>query len=238
MLVDVEQNSVEWLQMRVGMVTASRLEDVVKRLTRKTKNGNKGDYAAARHSYLLEICAERLTGRSAEHFVTPYMEAGIENEPLARAAYEMQVDDEVLPGKFAIHPAIKWFGASVDARVGAVGGAEFKCLKPENHLQIIQNGVIPVEFAYQMVGEIACYELDYCDFVSFCPWMPKPMRLFVRRMQRNDEIIAKMEDEVLSFVEDVAKMLTWLGAEDGADMQDLRGTEAQGLLPEIEATEA
>ena len=221
-IVEVQQQSVEWLEMRIGMCTASRVGDVVKKL--KT-----GKYSERRYNYMMELVAERLTGRACDHYVTPWMEDGIGSEELARAAYEMQQEEEVGDGNFAIHPQIKWFGASVDALVAAKGGAEFKCLKAENHLEIIKNGVIPVEYAPQMLGEMACYELDYVDFVSFCGRMPKPLRLFVRRMQRDEKLISAMEEEVLTFLEEVVAMLKSLPAwfQDVRNLRQLhRGTNA------------
>jgi hypothetical protein len=211
MIVEVDQQTPEWLQMRIGMVTASRLIDVVTRLKRKSANGERGDYAAGRHKYLMEIVAERLTGRSAEHYVTPYMEAGIENEPLARAAYEIQTGFDVLPGNFAIHPQIKWFGASADALANE-GLAEFKCLKVENHLEILAADAIPLEFIPQMIGEMACYERPWNDFVSYGAGLPRQLQLYVKRLYRDDAIIAQFEEEVLAFLEDVADMLLKLSA--------------------------
>ena len=54
------QGSSEWLQLRCGKVTASRVADIV----RKTKTG----VSASRARYLGEIVAERLTGVPAESF--------------------------------------------------------------------------------------------------------------------------------------------------------------------------
>ena len=209
-VIEVQQQSIDWLQMRIGMVTASRVGDVVGR--NKPKKGQDiGEYSKARYNYLLEVVAERLTGLSATRFVTPWMEEGNEQEPYARAAYELTQEDEVLPGAFAIHPQNKWFGASVDARVGDKKGAEFKCLKAENHIEIIRDGVIPLDRQPQLLAEMACYELESIDFVSYCGRMPKPLQLFVRTMHRDDKLIAMMESEVWSFLEEVAAMLLKLG---------------------------
>ena len=76
---DVIQGSAEWLAIRCGRVTASRMSD----LMAKTKTG----YGASRANYMAELIAERLTGQPAERFTNEAMRWGSEKEPEARAAY-------------------------------------------------------------------------------------------------------------------------------------------------------
>lgn len=211
MWVDVLQQSEEWLKMRIGCCTASRVGDVIKRLKRNAASGKKGEYASARQSYLMELLCEHLTGRAAEHYVTPFMEHGTEVEPLARARYEIEMDDMVEHGGFALHESIKYFGASPDARVGEVGLAEFKCLKSENHIAIVQAGEIPEEYFPQMNAELACMpEREWVDFVSFDPRMPKGLQLFVRRHYRDRGRITEIETEVNAFLDDLATAISKL----------------------------
>ena len=54
-MIDVEQGTADWLNMRCSMVTGSRVADVVTRL-------KKGGYSAARANYLMETVCARLTG--------------------------------------------------------------------------------------------------------------------------------------------------------------------------------
>lgn len=210
-IIDVPQQSVEWLQMRTGCCTASRVVDVVTRLKRGTKNGSKGDYSKARQDYLMEIAAERLTGRAEDHFVTHWMEEGMENEPLAKAAYEMAFDVTLENGGFALHPTIKFFGASADSLVGDDGLLEVKCLKTVNHLDILREKEIPLEFMPQLLAELSCTERKWVDFVSFDPRLPKGLRMFVKRLERDDDLIAAMEQEVTTFLDEVATILESLG---------------------------
>lgn len=203
MIVDVPQQSVEWLQMRCGCATGSRIVDIVTRLKRNSASGQKGDYAKSRQGYLMELVAERLTGRSADHYVTQWMEEGMESEPLAKAAYELATDATLQNGGFALHPRIKWFGASADSLVNDDGILECKCLKSVNHLDILQSQEIPAEFMPQMMAELACTERQWVDFVSFDPRMPHHLRTFIKRFHRNEELIALMESEVETFLAEV-----------------------------------
>ena len=63
--VDVDQNSIEWLKMRTGCTTSSRMFDIVDRLKRNSANGEKGGYKQKRRDYMVELICERLTGRAS-----------------------------------------------------------------------------------------------------------------------------------------------------------------------------
>lgn len=193
----IEQQTPEWLQMRTGMVTASRVADVIAK--RQKGIGE----LKCRADYRTEIITEILTGRSAEHYVTPAMEFGIENEPLGRAAYEMRLDREIQDGGFHIHDRIPRFGASPDGLINDDGLVEIKCPTTATHVEWIVAGVTPEEYQPQMLAEMACTGRLWCDFVSFDPRLPKKLQLFVRRFLRDDERIAAMETEVLKFLEEV-----------------------------------
>jgi putative phage-type endonuclease len=199
-MIEVEQGSDDWLTMRCGMVTGSRVADIVTRL-------KKGGYSAARQNYLMEVVVSRLTGLTPDHFVTPAMEWGIANESFARAAYEIEQDVDTSPAGFAMHQKIKWFGASPDRLVGSDGLLEIKCLTSANHLQVLLDGVVPVDYMPQMMAEMACADRQYCDFVSFDPRMPKHLQLFVRRFERDEKLIGVMEQEVELFLTEVEAMV-------------------------------
>jgi hypothetical protein len=55
---------------------------------------------------------------------------------------------------------------------------------------------------------MACCERDYCDFVSYDPRMPEKMRMFVKRLERDDKRIKELEAMVEVFLDEVqAKVL-------------------------------
>jgi putative phage-type endonuclease len=213
-LVEVEQQSPEWLAMRVGCVTGSRMADVMAKLKRK-----EGE-AQCRQDYKAEIVCEILTGRATEHYVSPAMEWGIENEIFARNAYEVEVGDVQQVG-FALHSSIKRFGASPDGLVGADGLVEFKCPNTATHIEYIIQGVVPAEYHWQMLAEMACAERQWCDFVSYDPRLPKRLQLFVRRFEREDARIIEMETEVVKFLAEVDELIAKL---DKSTLVDLDAT--------------
>lgn len=204
-LIEVEQGTDEWLAMRSGLVTASRMADVMAKL--KSKNG----MAADRRRYLMEVVVGRLTGLNPETYVSPAMQWGLDNEDLAKGAYEISTSSIIEPGGFAIHDKIKWFGASPDGLIGDDGLVEVKCPNSDTHIGYILSGEIPDDYKPQMWAEMACTNRSWCDFVSFDPRMPKNLRLFIRRFPRDEPMIAAVEMEVEQFLSEVEAMVEQLG---------------------------
>lgn len=191
-LARLEQGSELWKQQRVGLVTASRCGDVIARLKR-------GDEAAARAAYRSELIVEMLTGKPYRHYVSEEMQWGIDQEPYARAAYELSCDAMVETCGFILHPDIARFGASPDGLVDEDGLIQIKCPNTTTHLNWMLGGVVPLEHCPQMLAEMSCTGRQWCDFVSFDPRLPQHLQLFVRRFTRDDRLIAILETEVVNF---------------------------------------
>jgi putative phage-type endonuclease len=207
MLVEgLQQLTPEWLQMRVGMVTASRMGDVMSKLKDPKKE------SAERRKYKKEVLYENLTGRAADNYVTPAMEWGIDTEPLAKAAYEMLYDVEVVPGGFFIHDKLDKWGASPDGLVGEDGLLEIKCPTSAVHIDTLVSEEIPEGYQWQMLAEMACTGRQWVDFVSYDPRLPKHLQLFVKRFPRDDARIEEMEREVCTFLTEVIELLKKLEA--------------------------
>lgn len=200
MIVAVEQQTAEWLEIRKGRVTASRVADAVSFL-------KKGGESADRRKYRNELVTEILTGRSAETYVSEAMMFGTEQEPFARAAYEMQCDAMVDKCGFAVHDEIERFGASPDGLIGDDGLLEIKCPETSTHISYLLGGVVPEDYKPQMFAEMACTGRKWCDFVSFDSRMPKDLQLFVRRFERDDEKIVEMEKLVKCFLAEVDEII-------------------------------
>lgn len=201
-VIDCEQGTREWFDMRSGLVTASRCGDA----TATTKKGE----AAARRDYRAELISEILTGRPYPRHVTREMRWGLEQEPFARAAYEMQRGILVETPGFVLHPTIPRFGASSDGFVRSDGLIQIKCPTTTTHLSYWLAGTIPTEHCPQMLAEMSCTGREWCDFVSFDPRMPAHLQLFVRRFERDEKLIATLEKEVMHFNAEIDGVLAAL----------------------------
>lgn len=201
---DVAQNTDEWLKLRLGKVTASRVADVIA----KTKTG----YSTSRANYMAQLIAERLTGTVAESYTNAAMQRGIEVEPDARAAYIFHADADVIQVGFVEHPTIPMTGASPDGLVGDDGLVEIKCPLTATHLDTLLGEPIPTKYITQMMWQLACTDRKWCDFVSFDPRLPEAMRLFVYRVTREDALIANLENSVREFLAETEKKVSDLTA--------------------------
>lgn len=202
--VDCEQGSQEWFKWRCGCVGASRVADAIAKL--KRKDGE----AACRRDLKFELVGEILTGRNSEHYLSKWMELGIEREPLARAEYELQNGCYVETVGWVCHPSIKMAGASPDGVIGEDGLLEIKCPKLETHLSYILNDCVPEEYLPQMLWQMGCCDRKWNDFVSYHPDLPDGLQLFVKRLERTkevDAVIRGMEAEVTQFLSEVDAMV-------------------------------
>lgn len=198
------QGSPEWFAERCGKVTASRISDIIA----KTKSG----YSTSRANYCAQIVAERLTGTVQESYTNAAMQWGTTTEPEARAAYSFHTDADVEEVGFVPHPYIALSGASPDGLVGIDGLVEIKCPITATHIDTLTGQKVPEKYVTQMMWQMACTGRKWCDFVSYDPRMPEDMRLFVKRIERDDAVVRDLEKEVRAFLAEVDKKLDELHA--------------------------
>jgi len=191
----MEQRTEEWFAARMGKVTASRVADVIA----KTKTG----YSTSRENYLAQLVCEVLTGKPAESYTNAAMQWGVDQEPLARAAYESYQNVLVDEIGFLVHPTIWESGASPDGLVGEFGMVEIKCPNTATHIDTLLTQIVPGKYNTQMQWQMACAGRHWCDFVSFDPRMPTDLQLFVKRVEYDPPYVAMLEKEVMSFLNDL-----------------------------------
>jgi putative phage-type endonuclease len=201
---EIIQGSDEWKALRLGKVTASRVADVVAR----TKTG----YGASRANYMAQLIAERLTDTVAESYTNAAMQHGTETEPEARAAYEFYQGATVKEVAFVPHPKIDQAGCSPDGLVGDDGLVEIKCPNTATHLDTLLGQAVPAKYMAQIQFQMACTGRAYCAFVSYDPRMPENMRLFIRRVDRDDTHIHVLETEIAAFLLEMAVKLSELNS--------------------------
>lgn len=191
----INQRTPEWFAQRAGRVTASRVADVVAR----TKTG----YSASRENYLAQLVVERMTGAPVESFSNAAMQWGTDQEPFARAAYEMAQGVMVEETGFVQHPTITMSGASPDGLVGDDGLVEIKCPNTAGMIDALLGAEIPAKYQNQMQWQMACTGRAWCDYVVFDPRMPDGLRLFVKRVPRDPAAIEHLEAEISKFLAEV-----------------------------------
>lgn len=203
LMKDLEQGSPEWLAARVGRVTASRIADVMAK--------GKGGEAQTRLNYKWQLVAEVMTGQSQEdRFFSQAMAWGVEQEPFARAAYEIQTGGLVENVGLVAHPSIPRCAASPDGLVGLDGLLEIKCPKTPTHLEYMEKGAIPGHYQLQMLWQMACTGRQWVDFATFDPRLPEELQLFVMRFPRDQARIDAIEAEVQKIWNEIDEIIETL----------------------------
>lgn len=191
----MEQGTQEWLDARLGRVTASRVADVLAR----TKSGP----AASRANYAAELVLERVTGKQADFFVNDAMRRGTELEPLARECYSFETGNRVVQVGFIDHPTIAMSGASPDGLVGDDGLVEIKCCNGAKHLALIKGGDPDDRYIKQVLWQMACTGRQWADLAFYNPDFPVTHQLVIRRVTADEYDINEMEVEVIKFLAEV-----------------------------------
>ena len=196
------QGSAEWLAARAGCLTASAIADMLA----KTKTGE----AASRANLRARLVAERLTGIPQDGFSNAAMQWGNEQEPFARAAYEIHSGNLVDQTGLVMHPSIPYAGASPDGLIDDCGLVEIKCPNTATHIKYLLSGDAPKEYQPQMLWQMECTERKWCDFVSFDPRMPSHLQLFVVRFDRDEDRLNDVRAEAVKFLAEVDGLIKQL----------------------------
>lgn len=196
MTEEMVQGSEEWIAIRLGKATGSRISDVL-------AQGKSGAPSASRANYLADLVAERLSGVPIEGYTSAAMDRGKEVEADARRAYAFRTGRIITEVGFASHPRIAMSGASPDGLVGDDGVVEFKCPNTATHIASLRGGIIPKAYRDQILWEMACTGRKWCDFVSFDPRLPESMSLHIRRVELDLDRLVEVEAEVGKFLAEV-----------------------------------
>lgn len=199
----IEPGTEAWMQARLGRVTASRIADV----TARTKTG----WGASRANYAAELIAERLTGVPAESYKSAAMQWGTDHEAEAVASYVFLEDATVTPAGYIDHPTIAMAGATPDGFAAPDGLIEVKCPLVATHIDTLLAQRVPEKYFKQMQFQMAVSGRAWCDYISYDPRLPQKMRLFVKRVARNNNVIADLENQVVAFLAEIDDTLARLG---------------------------
>jgi putative phage-type endonuclease len=188
----MDQGSDEWKLARCGSLGASQVADALAR----TKSG----WGASRANVMAQLICERLTGMPTQGYTNAAMAWGTETETQARAAYEFLMDVEVVEDGLRTHPVITGTHASPDGLVGDDGLLEIKCPNSATHIETLLTGKGAQSYLKQMQWQMACYERQWVDFVSFDPRLPADLQFWRKRIERDEAVIQKMESDVREFL--------------------------------------
>ena len=189
-IIDVPQNSLEWLHARLGIPTASCFGLVV-------TPGRADQPSKQRQTYMLTLLGERLTGELSEQASSPNFDRGHRMEIDAANDYEFRQRVTTETIGFMRRGNV---GCSPDRLItGTRGLVEIKSKKANLQLAAILADELPAEHKAQVQGGLLVSGYEYCDFVSYWPGLP----LFVKRVYRDEAYIDWLRDELDAFNEEL-----------------------------------
>lgn len=195
---DVEQNSEEWENLRLGKITSSSFNIIM-------ANYGKA-FGEPAKKYALKLALERIKNCKSEYnYSNAHMERGHEQEPIARMLYEDLYFTEVTNGGFF---DCGFYGDSPDGFVDNDGVIEIKSVIDTTHYANIKRGSIDPSYKWQVIGHLDCTGREWCDFISYCADFPETSQLIVYRIYRKDVIEEiKMLSERRKLFNDLIKNL-------------------------------
>jgi hypothetical protein len=178
-----------------GWISASNAKKIM--TTRRKKDEQYGDTF---FSYARQLAAARI-GYDITKDISSLssVEWGLENEWLAVESYcERYLSDVKYPVDFQPHPDYSdSVGCTPDAFVGSDGLIEVKCPDSNNHLDnVLDNKQLDDYFA-QIQFQLWVTGRKWCDWVSFDPRAPEPIKLHVVRVERDETFISQLAERVI-----------------------------------------
>ena len=204
-MLDMQQGTREWLEARLGIITASNAHLLL--VNGKSKHG----LGAGAVTYVYQLIAERFRGYSDDSFNgNEHTERGHALEPIVADYYQKL--SGVTPHSMGIvlnHADSVGYdvGASPDRLVGDVGGLEIKTRLGKLQAELLCNQEIDKSHLVQVQFNLWVTGRDWWDYVSFCPDMP----LFVKRFYPDEQMHKQFEIKAKAFYQllddEMAKMI-------------------------------
>lgn len=173
----VQQGSSDWLELKRGRVTGTRLKEVM---------GKKPD------SLMYEMIAEKY--EPLEDFQSSEMSNGVLWEPWAIDKYQEMTGQIVKEVGFITKGDD--IGLSPDGLIGEKKAIEVKSPSLKKHIEYIVSNKLPAEYKWQVVHYfLVIDDLESLDFVSYNPKFPlKELHILtVTKADLADEILQATE---------------------------------------------
>lgn len=197
-IFDMPQGSSEWVQARLGVVTASEIDALVTPLW-KPRTGEGVE------TYLFRKLSEKTIGWRPEFAGTFEMNQGNIIETIALPWFNFTYDANARRVGFCLSDDGR-SGCSPDALIGDDNGLEIKSPQPPQHLKYLIRGEVPPEYLAQVHFSMLVTGRPRWTFLSFSRHFPS-LVVEVKRDERIQEILRTTLD---AFLVKFDAQLAWL----------------------------
>ena len=193
---NVQQNSDEWFDLRVGKPTTSKFGIIM-------ANYGKA-FSDTAKKYAHRLAMEQITNKKSdeESFSNKYMDLGHEYEPIACREYEQETFNIVSNGGFCEHDKFNVGGSPDGLILDQKGGIEIKSVINWTQRNTIKRNSFDPTYRWQILGNIWLCDLDWLDFISYGYNYTDSKKLFIHRAERKDyqEQIDMIEPRLIEFI--------------------------------------
>ena len=183
---DVEQGTLAWQMLRMGIPTASSFDKI---LTPGGKPSKQAD------DYMRHLIAEMIVGGPLDAPKTSWMERGHDMEGEAVCWYEFARDVAAPKVGFITNDA-GTIGVSPDRLIEPDGLLEIKCPSPAVHVGYLLYSHVDQAYWPQLQGQLYITGREWLDICSYHPLMPS----VVVRVERDANYIALLASALDDFV--------------------------------------
>ena len=204
---DVDQNTDEWMDLRVGKVGGSSIGKIMAVPRKKTdcptcdpkESELAKKFGDPAKKYAIQIALERITGEAkGDNYSNGHMERGHEQEPLAKKAYEDEYFCDVNNGGYF---DCGNSGCSPDGLVYDNGLIEIKSVVYSIHYKTVKRNSFDPSYKWQLYFNLQRTERDWIDFVSYCHDYPAGKKLFVHRLHTGEcvDVFTRIDSRLKEF---------------------------------------
>jgi hypothetical protein len=201
---DMIQGSVEWLEARRGLLTASEMGLIVTPTLKIASNEKE-------RTHLYELLAQRISGFVEPHYVGDEMLRGHEDEVEAKILYAKHFARVADVGFITNDRFGFTIGYSPDGLVGSDGQIECKSRRQKYQVQtIVENvpaGTIPTDFVIQVQTGLLVSERKWCDLASYSGGLP----MAVIRVYPDERVQTAIVEAAAAFEERLAAKFATYG---------------------------
>ena len=199
-VLDLEQGTHEWLQAKLGVISASNISKVLAKKGTETRQG-----------YMSELVAQIASGEVADEIQAKALEWGKINEQSARLLYQFETGNLVDEVGFFMTDDHRC-GCSPDGIIkGQSKGLELKCpYSSKVFVEFAALGKIKPEYVKQCQFSMWVTGFEAWDFANYDPRIKSKM-LHYTTIERDDEMMKLFDEVVPEFISEMDEMLAKLG---------------------------
>lgn len=216
----IKQNTPEWLGLRLGKVTASKISCIIAK-------GTKSPFTKRAETYALDLLAEEFSGLSPS-IKSFAIDWGNEHEADARAKASLLENRPILEVGFEYNEQLR-LGASADGVMieweecndtWIQTPVEFKCpFNSANHLHYALSNPIdlPAHYWWQVQAQILIYDAPCGYFYSYDPRnkMLPIVKKIIHRSPKHIEVLKSRLEQFLEYKDELkAQLLNIKGEND------------------------